>query len=144
MITGSLEITTVLGCKNMCEYCPQEKLIHAYKLKSNEKVMSLDLFKTCLNKIPQSIHIHFSGFAEPWLNPYCTEMITFANKNGFSLAVYTTGLGLSLSDIKSILHIPFSKFVVHLPDAQNLIKIKITDAYLNVIEKLSNSHINSL
>lgn len=32
---GNLEITNKIGCSNMCEYCPQEKLIYEYQ--KNEK-----------------------------------------------------------------------------------------------------------
>lgn len=76
-IIGAMEITTRVGCKNMCVYCPQDKFIKAYKKRSDVVQMSLDTFKTCLDKIPHNIHIHFSGMAEPWLNPNCTDMILY-------------------------------------------------------------------
>ncbi len=46
---GNLEITTKIGCTNMCEYCPQVKLINQYKIgkervTKDERFMSVDNF----------------------------------------------------------------------------------------------------
>ena len=32
-----LEITPLIGCANMCEYCPQTKLLKEWKTKGSEK-----------------------------------------------------------------------------------------------------------
>jgi adenine C2-methylase RlmN of 23S rRNA A2503 and tRNA A37 len=73
----SLEITTKIGCSNMCSYCPQQKIIRAYNDK--ETIMSLETFKICLDKVPKDVVIVFSGFCEPFLNPICIKMIKYAN-----------------------------------------------------------------
>lgn len=143
-IIGAMEITTRVGCKNMCVYCPQDKFIKAYKKRSDVVQMSLDTFKTCLDKIPHNIHIHFSGMAEPWLNPNCTDMILYAHKCGFEIAVFTTTTGMSLTDIDLIKHIPFRTFEVHLPDDKNYTNIKVDKEYLLKIHKLSASNIHGI
>ena len=43
-----IEITTKIGCPNMCYYCPQTKLITQYTTK---KEMTIDDFKSYLTKI---------------------------------------------------------------------------------------------
>ena len=143
-IIGAMEITTRVGCKNMCVYCPQDKFIKAYKKRSDVVQMSLDTFKTCLDKIPHNIHIHFSGMAEPWLNPNCTDMILYVHKCGFEIAVFTTTTGMSLADIDLIKHIPFRTFEVHLPDDKNYTNIKVDKEYLLKIHKLSASNIHGI
>ena len=34
-----IEITTIIGCKNMCIYCPQDKLLKSYK--DSKKILDL-------------------------------------------------------------------------------------------------------
>ena len=43
----TLEITTMIGCPLMCNYCPQDNLRDAYG-KDGDKYMSLDTFKKSL------------------------------------------------------------------------------------------------
>ena len=74
---ATLEITTQIGCKNNCNYCPQETLVKAYKARSDVFEMSFDIFKKCLDKIPKTVRIDFSGMAEPWLNADCTKMVLY-------------------------------------------------------------------
>jgi len=66
---STMEITTVIGCKIRCAYCPQSKLMKKYAEKSNIYKMTFDTFKSCLDKIPFNVQIDFSGMGEPWMNP---------------------------------------------------------------------------
>ena len=53
-----LEITTKIGCRNMCEYCPQTKLIKRYQERNlkfqqsgglkKDRMMSFDTFSQVL------------------------------------------------------------------------------------------------
>ena len=52
-----IEITTNVGCKNLCEYCPQEVNIAAYKGRSRNRQMKLADFKTCLEKVPLDVKV---------------------------------------------------------------------------------------
>jgi len=115
-----LEITTKIGCANMCEYCPQTKLIrrymnnvhmktmnknfeeagdtiqrafmHAYlsKDKNRETMMSVETFKKCLSTVDKSVDIHFSGYVEAFENPDATEMVEYAVEKGHSVGINTT------------------------------------------------------
>jgi len=139
-----LEITTHIGCKNNCRYCPQENLISSYTKRSNIMQMPFSTFKKCLDKLPKSVRIDFSGMAEPWLNPRCTEMLLYAHECGFKIAVFTTLVGMNLSDIDKIKNIPFECFSVHLPDGDGLMDVKVDNTYLKKITKINNSSIKNM
>lgn len=136
-----IEITTVIGCKNYCVYCPQGKLIAAYIKRSKIIQMNFGVFKTCIDKIPLNVIIHFTGMSEPWLNPECTKMILYAHKRGYKIVVATTLVGMSLSDIDLIESIPFEGFWVHLPSDEGYEKIRVDKNYLKLLNKLSESNI---
>lgn len=138
---GRMEITTRIGCVCNCVYCPQSLLIANYfnQNKSTtppQKVMSLDTFKTCIDKLPEGTRIDFSGMAEPWLNPECTEMVLYAHKQGFPIAVYSTLVGMKEIDFNLIKDIPFEEFVLHIPDDKNNTHMNITQEYLELLQKV--------
>lgn len=141
---AEMEITTVIGCKNRCTYCPQDKLVKAYAKRNNIYKMTFDTFKQCLDKIPLNVHIHFSGMSEPWLNPECTRMLLHAHQQGYEIAVYTTTVGMTPLDVKKIKFIPFRIFSVHLPDKERYSKIEITDNYLETINSISRNAVQNL
>ena len=133
---GTMEITTRIGCKVQCRYCPQNKLIKKYEEKNDIYQMSFSTFKKCLDKIPLNIRIDFSGMAEPWLNPDCSRMMLYAHERGFDIAVYTTLVEMSLEDIDLIKDIPFVIFMIHLPDVEKNTKINIDNKYLQILKKI--------
>ncbi len=144
-----LEITTVIGCVNMCDYCPQNKILLAYKNK--ERIMSLETFKKCINKVPTNVPILFSGFAEPFQNPNCIKMVEYAFKKGFLVKVFTTGIGLKKEHIPILEKIPIKSIgkentsvEIHLPDDLGNTKIKVDKKYLEVIKALKHSKIPNL
>jgi len=137
-----LEITTRIGCKNRCKYCPQDKLIKKYSKISNIFNMGFNTFKKCLDKLPKNILITFSGFCEPFLNPKCIKMILYANQKGFEIRINTTCVGLTIEDIDLIKDIPFELFYVHLPDNAGLTNIKVNQHYLDVIKYILKSEIS--
>jgi organic radical activating enzyme len=140
---ASIEITTTIGCRIRCTYCPQDKLMQAYTKRSNVTIMTFDTFKQCLDKIPMGVHIHFSGMAEPWLNPVCTKMLLYAHQRGYEIAVYTTTVGMLTSDVKNIESIPFRHFNVHLADKERYSKIEVNDTYLKTIDAILKSNIQN-
>lgn len=139
---GVMDVSTRIGCRNMCSYCPQKKIISEYK--DPKKVMSLKDFKTCLDKIPKDIKILFAAMAEPFLNEKCMEMIEYANKQGYVIDIYTTLIGMKLSDVKRLEKIPINYFDLHLPDDLNKTKIKVDKTYLKVLEAVKNSKIPNI
>ena len=84
----TLEITTMIGCPLMCNYCPQDSLRDAYG--DDIKYMRLEDFKTIVDKLPKNVRLDFSGQAEPWVNPACTDMFEYAMQKGFTAAIFTT------------------------------------------------------
>jgi len=137
---GRLEITTKIGCICNCVYCPQSLLISRYFNRKNnpspDKIMSLDTFKRCVNKLPKGTRIDFSGMAEPWLNPECTKMVLYAHEQGFPIAVYSTLLGMKEDDFDLIKNIPFEEFVLHVPDDKRNTHMDITNEYLMLLQKV--------
>ena len=139
-----LEITTRIGCKNSCSYCPQETLVRAYSRKQATLTLSFGSLQECLETVPRSVSIYFSGFAEPFLNTECSRMILYAHERGHSIRVYTTMTGMRLSDIEALHTVPFDRFVLHTPDRQERTNIVVDEAYLIVLNTLLSSGIRNL
>ena len=106
--------------------------------------MSFETFKTCLDKIPKSVTILFSGYTEPFLNPECTKMILYAHNSGYTIQVYSTLVGMTLDDIEQFKHIPFKGFHVHLPDASMHAKIAVNQNYITILKKLVTGNVKNL
>lgn len=116
LVTGkNIEITTNIGCINMCSYCPQELLIKSYAKISAIKYMTLETFKYCISKINSDMTINFTGFSEPFLNKDCMEMIKLASSLNYKLLISTTLVGFNIKDKEELENIKFERFDVHLP-----------------------------
>ena len=87
--------------------------------------MRLDNFRTYIEKVPPEVDIWFAGMSEPWLNPECTEMLLYAHNKGHKICVFTTLIGMKLSDLDLIESVPFGFFQVHLPSDLGHQKIQI-------------------
>ncbi len=135
-LKSSLAITTYVGCRNSCSYCPQSSFIQSYKKIPGDTSMSFETFTTCIRSVPRNICLSFSGFSEPWLNPDCTRMIIHAHEQNFKIRVNTTLIGMHEEDIRKLKQVPFIKFVVHLPDDQELTRIRVDESYLNNLHLL--------
>ncbi len=144
----TLEITTNVGCKIACSYCPQGRLIKAYKARTqrspSERVMSLRSLQRYLESVPSAVDIHFSGFAEPWHAPECTEMVLHTHSRGHRIAVFTTCDGLASADIPRLAEVAFKRFVVHLPDEFGEMHISVREEYLSELELLVVNKIHGL
>lgn len=140
----NIEITTRIGCKNMCKFCPQTIFINQYRKTKGDVIMKFETYKQCIDKLPKDVQITFSGMSEPWLNKDMTKMLLYAYKKGFKeFRVYTTGVGMELKDVDKIKKIPFNKFVVHLPDAEKNAIIPLTDKHKKLLLKIKKSAIKS-
>lgn len=140
MMNGTLEITTKIGCKVNCKFCPQNLLIKNYFSNSNdasqEEYLSLDNFKKIIDKVPKSIRIDFSGMCEPWLNPECTEMIKYASEKGHKIAIFTTLVGITIKDIEIIEKLNLDQIVIHIADKNSNSNIQVNDSYKQLLERL--------
>jgi len=132
-----LEITTYIGCPNMCSYCPQKLLIDSYK---GEKRMSLDTFKKILKNTPTDIDIHFSGFSELFFNPMAVELLEEALER-HQVVVYTTTMGMTDEVYEKIKKMPFKEFHIHRREGTRFIPFA-TDSVLidgsNTISRAGN------
>src|SRR4030042_2985407 len=139
----AIEITTKIGCTVNCNYCPQAVIINAYSQRSKQFEMSLDVFETCLAKLPREAEIHFSGMCEPWLNPEATRMVLHAHRRGHPLIVYTTLMGMNLSDVELLETVPFKVFDIHLPSSEKGCQdIRVDDHYQTLLNHLLKSNIH--
>lgn len=141
-----IEITTNIGCPNNCIYCPQSTLIKNYKNLDNNIInMTLDSFKKALSNIPKDIQICFAGYSEPFANKNGYDMCKYANDNDYQIFIYTTLFGLTLEQIKSFeTWNNIQTMTIHLPDKDNMIKIKIDDNYLEKLKLIASLNINNI
>ncbi|MGR3219523.1 MAG: SPASM domain-containing protein [Candidatus Anammoxibacter sp.] len=131
-----LEITTQIGCKVACSYCPQKSVVSNFLERSNEKKMSFDTFKTCVDKLPNDSEIFFSGFVEPFLNGECMRMLDYAVSINLKVNMFTTTVGIREEDFKVLKRVKFERFIVHLPDNRGLTTIKPDNHYFQTMDKL--------
>lgn len=139
-----LEITTRVGCKVSCAYCPQGKLTQAHRKRSNVPEMSFDIFRRCIDKVPPEADILFAGMGEPWLNPACTDMLLYAHDRGHRIAVSTTLTGMRLSDVDRFRGVPFRYFCVHLPAREGYENITVDEHCLALLGKIKRGGIRNL
>jgi radical SAM protein with 4Fe4S-binding SPASM domain len=128
-----IEITTVIGCKNMCSYCPQAVTISSYKKVSNGRMMTFDMFRRYIETTPSNVRIVFSGFAEPFQNKDVMRMIRYAYDKGHKININTTLMGMTEEDIDGLLAMDISAVIVHLQNEKE--KFVEMDAYLKLLAK---------
>lgn len=125
-----VEFNLMAGCPNYCKYCPQETFLNAYK---GVKELVFDDYVTMIDKLPKSC-ISISGYSEPFKNPWCTDMIEYADKKEHTVMVYTTLQGLDIETYKRLRKMYFVRAVtIHLPDKEGNTVTKITDEYKKVL-----------
>lgn len=138
----TIEITTVIGCKINCRFCPQTKLLRSYYKQGSQRVavMSMETFRKCIDKMPKGATLIFSGAAEPMLNKETPEMIQYAYNAGrkFRIRLFTTLEGMTPESFKKIEDIPFEAVVLHAPDAEGYAKITLDSNYFKVLELVLN------
>jgi hypothetical protein len=117
-----------------CDYCPQK--IHTTNYKSPQKQMTFHDFKKILSTVPKEVEIVFAGMAEPWLNKWATDMVLYSFDQGYKVGVYSTTVGMTEEDVYKLRGLPFLYFTIHLPDADGLMKLSITEKYLLVLNML--------
>ena len=129
----TLEVTTTVGCAMMCDYCPQD----AYKKNGKEypKVLSFEIFKRAMENVSNKVKIHWTGFSEPL---HCQEfnlMADYLHERGFRQHISTTMFGRDHCREYMCKTKVFEQMVYHLPDDNNRMHLKVTDKYLNYLEK---------
>ena len=125
-----LEITTISKCSINCSYCPQQIFQEHY---NDINMLSLEEFKTALYKVPKNVAIHFSGFAEPFLNPQCLDMIEHAHTKGHKIVIFSTLVGLKSENVDRLKQCN-PEVILHLPDKLGNTKIPVTENYKNTLD----------
>ena len=146
-----MEITTNVGCRNMCVYCPQTANISAYAGRrhvsgSGEggRMMSLATFKTCIDKMPATTAVFFAGSAEPWLNPACTPMLEYAYERGHPVRVYTTLVGMTEADIAVLTGMKLERVVIHLPSEGDRERYRADEKYMALLEIIQKANLPNI
>lgn len=135
-MSGRLEITTHIGCPMNCADCPQRLLQNKYK---GKKDLDIEDYKRAIDKVPEGTRIDFSGMCEPFANKDCADMILYAAKKGFPLALYTTLQRSTREDYEKLKDVQFEVVTIHLPDQDGRSTFRITDEYLRCLD-LWNCH----
>lgn len=132
-----LQITTQIGCKIDCKYCPQKLFIDHYTSdKTRCHSMTLEAFKRYVDQTEKEVIIDFAGFSEPFFNANCIEMIKYAYETGHDVELFTTLMGLDKEGFEKIKNIPFREVVLHIPDEDENSKIAITEEYVELLRKV--------
>lgn len=140
-----LEVTTQVGCGNRCSYCPQDAFGRAAARRPQRAArLGLEAFRSCLAKLPPDHGVIFSGYAEPFLNPACGEMILHAAREGRDVRVYTTLVGLTRQVLERIREVAFSGFCVHVPEDRGLTEIPVDERYLALLEDALRADLSGL
>ena len=130
-----LQITTQIGCKIDCRYCPQETFIKRYREdKSRELSMAFADYKLFVDRTDPNVIIDFAGFSEPFFHPDAVEMMKYAHEMGHPVELFTTLVGLDRGRFDLVKGIPFREVVLHIPDKESNSKIPITDEYLDLLK----------
>lgn len=134
----TVEVTTMIGCRVNCKYCPQKVLLSKYfeHDKNRKSVMTVDDFKIFLNNTPDNCDLMFAGMVEPFLNPACTQMLTMACDAGRNVSLYTALEGATSKDVDAILQLPFQFVGLHVADESGNAHITVTEEYFKNIERL--------
>ena len=102
-----LEITSRIGCSVNCRYCPQNVLLKRYRQDDSFRVLSKEVFQTCIDKTPSNLIVDFAGFAEPFLNPDIVPMMKYVAQSGREMRLFTTLVGLTEEKLEEVLKLPF-------------------------------------
>ncbi len=137
-----LDVTAAVGCPLNCGCCPQELFVSAYSKTGGPRLMSFETFKACVDKVPKNVHVSFSGFCEPFVNPALADMIIYAHRSGFKLLMNTTAVGLTRGTLSRIEDIPFENIDVHMPDRENNTLVAAMPHHLETLEMLSHSRLH--
>lgn len=128
-----IELTMSIGCKSMCSYCPQETFISQYKAKgmSGSKYMTLENLKNYMMKVPRELIVSMAGFSEPLNNPEFLDIYKWLIDDGRHIDLNTTLFPSNREQLRGLLEIGLEYVQLHVPDADNLTKIKVDREYLS-------------
>ncbi len=130
-----LEITSTIGCTMMCSYCPQKLITTVSTNEKNQKKLDFKDFKYFVENIPRNTQINWTGYTEPLLHEDFDKFVLHLNEKKYKQAISTTLHGRTKSQEFMSVFNNFEWVNFHLPDNKFLMKLKVTDDYLNKLEK---------
>lgn len=137
-----IEITTTMGCRLNCRFCPQGKLLNEYRKTENpdKTFMTLEDFKGILLEIYENGTITFSGMSETFQNREASLMMREAYKQGFKVQLFTTLQGMQDEDFENIKDINFQMIVLHIPDEEGNSKFIIDEKYIKHLQRFISKY----
>lgn len=137
----TIEITTKIGCRINCKYCPQKILLDRYyeKDKNRTSLMTLETFEGCIDHIPREATILFSGMVEPLHNPLCIDMMKMALERGHKVDLYSTFSEISFQETEKISKLPLGFVGLHVADKRRFANIVTDEAYYEKVNYLVNA-----
>ncbi len=153
--TPFIAITTRVGCKNQCNFCPQDTFVHAYKKRilqprsstdsqTGDFLLRLKTFKRFLLGIPLDFTINFAGFSEPWLAPDCTDMLLAAHARGHRIRALTTLVGMKPSHVLKLSEVPFDLFSIHIADKKPTTQISMDKTMIDTLRAVEKHGFSQL
>jgi len=135
-----INITTIVGCPNLCSYCPQDVFLKNYK--NDIRILTLDNFKILLQNINKDIVLNFAGFSENFLNPYFIDMLIHSNDLGYKICIYTTLVGFNKDKLNKLKenNVKFYLMRFHEYDGKNFNKKVFDDNVELFLTNLNVSH----
>ena len=142
--SGSIEVTTNMGCSVNCKYCPQKLLLSRYYASDKNKPsqMTMETFEKILSFFPDSYDISFGGMSEPFLNKRAMDMLKLACEKNRYVAIYTTLVGITVDMAYELIKLPVDWVTVHVADKLGYAHIPLTDDYYKVLEIFINAKKN--
>lgn len=121
------------GCPNACWHCPQATLVSHYP-KDAPREFTLANLQRCLETVPTTRHLAWTGFSEPFLCRDAVPIMLWAHQRGHTAMISTTLRGITHEGIDAIAGLPWKCTVIHVPDAEGWMKIPVTDEYVSLFE----------
>lgn len=134
----ALEISVKVGCGLFCDYCPQDEYIQNYRSRyqSDEKVLTEETFKSVLRNVPASVYMKWTGFTEPLDSKVFPALALYLKDRGYKQQISTTLHGHPASVLWFLDNLDmFKQITLHLPDDSGLMKSRVNDAYLSILDQ---------
>ena len=133
-----IEVTTCIGCKINCKFCPQKLLLKKYYEvdKMRKSTMETEDFQVYLKHSSGISDFVFAGMSEPFLNKDCIKLLKMACADGRRVSIYTTLVGADDNDIDEMLELPLQLVVLHVADKYGYAQIPLSKKYYDMVEKV--------
>ena len=130
-----LEVTLTIGCAMMCEYCPQTLIRNVSSKRNLKRKMEFKEFKEFIGNVPNSTEILWTGYSEPLAHEDFGKYVVYLDERGYKQSISTTMFGRRITEEFMTKFNRFGFVTFHLPDDKNLMKLKVSNRYLNRLEE---------